>query len=401
MKRWLKIAVIIIIAGSAGFAVYKRVVRPDATHGGAAMMMGMGGPAPVDAAVVAEREVQVWQEFSGRLTAAERADVRPQVSGMIEEVLFTDGAPVNKGDLLFRIDPRPYRAAADQAKAALSSAQAQADLTTREFRRAETLYKDRTIPERDYEKRRNERNAASAQVESAKAALEIAEINLGYTDVRAPIAGRAGRTEITAGNIVQAGPGAPVLTTVVADKPVYADFEMDESSFLHYARQKNGNVDTQIPVMLGLSSEDGTPHEGHVLSFDNSLDPASGTIRVRAVFANDDGALVPGLFARIRIGNTGSEKAVLITDRAIGTDQDKKFVLAIDADNKVEYREIRPGALVDGLRAIESGLKPGDKIIVSGLQRARPGMPVAPQMVDMLTGQPTGGAPAPAANAQP
>lgn len=390
MKRWLKRLVILLIIVGVGYTLYMRLMP----HGGGHGMPGgmMMGPMPVDVATVIEHDVQIWHEFSGRLVAADQADVRPRVSGMIESVLFQDGAHIKKDDPLFKIDPRPYQAAVDQAKGALASAQAQVNLTQREFNRAQKLFKDRTISQRDFDNRKNERDSAAAQLESAKAALEAAQINLDYTDIKAPIDGRVGRVEVTVGNIVQAGPGAPVLTTVVADSPIYADFEMDEASYLKYAHTDNEKMGG-IPVMLGLSSEEGTPHTGRIGSFDNRLDPASGTIRVRAVFANEDGALVPGLFARILIGSSAKTKAVLITDKAIGTDQDKKFALAVGNGGMVEYRVIVVGVQVDGLRVIESGLKAGDKIIVNGLQRARPGAPVVPQDVDMVTGQPSGGVP--------
>ena len=211
-----------------------------------------------------------------------------------------------------------------------------------------------------------------------------ARLNLDYTQIRAPFSGKASRAEVTVGNLVEAGGSAPVLTSVVSSDPLYADFEIDENSFLRYvaADAADGNV-SRIPVMMGLATETDAPHQGHIESFDNRLNTASGTIRVRAVFGNPNGTLVPGLFARIRLGNAGESRVILITDRAVGTDQNKKFVYVVGADNKVEYREVKLGAEVDNLRVVEDGLKPGDKIIVNGLQRAHPGAPVTPQVVDM------------------
>ena len=383
MKRWLKKFLILLVLAGAGYTVYARLAHHDGSPN--AMMMG-GGAAPVDVAMTLERETQIWHEFSGRLVAAEQAEIRPRVSGMIESVLFTDGARVNKDDPLFKIDPAPYQAAFDQASGALTEAQAQAVLATGDFSRAIKLFKEKALSQRDFDQRKNARDSAQARLESAQAALQAAQLNLDYTDIKAPFSGRAGRAEITVGNIVGTGPGAPVLTVIVADTPIYADFEMDEASFLRYTHTDNEKI-ADIPVRLGLSSETGTPHSGRIGSFDNRLDPRSGTVRVRAVFDNEDGALVPGLFARIRIGEAETVKAVLITDRAIGTDQDKKFVLIVGNDSKVEYREIKPGASVDGLRSVDSGLLPGEKIVVGGLQRARPGAIVTPHLVDMATGE--------------
>lgn len=361
LKRFLIIAVIVGIA----YFAWQRFM-PQGGFGGQP-----GGAPPVSVAEVIERDVQQWHEFSGKLVAVDQVEIRPRVSGVIEQVHFKDGAVVKKGDMLFTIDPRPY-------EAAMQAAIARATLANNEFRRAQTLLAEKAIPQRDFDQRRND-------AEVAKADLTRAELDLGYTHIKSPIAGRTGRAEITAGNLVEAGGGAPVLTTVVSSTPIYADFEIDEATYLQYAQAKTtGDAKARkIPVMMGLSGETDTSHNGHIQSFDNRLDNASGTVRVRAVFDNGDGVLVPGLFARIRLGTPMQTKALLITDRAVGTDQNKKFVLVVGTENKVEYREVKLDGLVDGLRVVNEGLKPGDKIIVNGLQRARPGTPVTPEVVPM------------------
>ncbi len=330
-----------------------------------------GGAPPVSVAEVIERDVQLWHEFSGRLVAVDQVEVRPRVSGVIDKVHFKDGAMVKKGDLLFTIDPRPF-------EAALQAAQARNVLAEAELQRAQTLVKEKAMPQRDVDQRKN---AAAV----AKADLTTARLNLDYTQVKSPIAGRVSRAEITEGNLVESGGGAPILTTVVSLMPIYADFEVDEATFMHYARDgATGREAAAIPVRMGLSGEEDAPHEGHVQSFDNRLDSASGTLRVRAVFDNKEGTLVPGLFARIRLGGAQPVHALLITDRAVGTDQNKKFVIVVHDDGKTERREIALGDVADGLRIVESGLKPGEKIVVSGTQRIMmPGQPVTPEVVPM------------------
>lgn len=367
-----------------------------------------GGAAPVSVAEVIQREVQEWQEFSGRLVAVDKVDIRPRVSGEIKSVHFQDSALVAKGDLLFVIDPKPYDAELNRAEAALASAQAQVTLANSELARAKRLYDDKAIPTREYDERKNSANVARANVESARASVETAKINLAYTRITAPIAGKVGRTEITLGNLVEAGPNAPVLTTIVSDNPIYADFEVDEDTYLRFAQSLNAStatlpatepqiVDTttqplqesnpaaqpSVPVILSVGNEKQVTYNGFVQSFDNSLNVSSGTIRARAVFDNPDGKLVPGLFARIKLGNAQKKTAVLITDRAISTDQDKKFVYVIGADNIATYRPITLGGLSDGMRIVTSGLNAGEKIVVNGLQRVRPSTPITPEIVPM------------------
>jgi multidrug efflux system membrane fusion protein len=402
MRRFVKYFVLLLLLGGAAYAVYKRLAPPPEA---AAMMAAAGGPPPampVNVAKVQIREVQVWNEFSGRLTAVDAADIRPRVSGTIEAVNFKDGAMVSKGDLLFTIDPKPFAAALDQALGALSSAQAQAKLGHTEAERAEGMLKAQAIPRNDYDEKQNAMNVADANVKSAQAAVETARLNLGYTQIKAPISGRAGRAEITVGNLVEAGMGnAPVLTTIVSSDPIYADFEIDEKTY-HWIMGAGAPAAGQdVPAQLGLADEKGTPHMGHVQSFDNKVDTASGTIRVRAVFENKDGMMVPGMFARVRMGTPSAQKVLVITDRAVSTDQNKKFVLVVGDDNKVQYREVKLGPPADGGRIVEEGLKEGERIVVSGLQRARPGSTVAPEEVAMDAPEAPPAQAAPAAGEKP
>lgn len=375
-----KLAILAVVAG-AGYYAYITFMP----QGGG---WGAGGPPPVSVAEVVNRKVRQWQEFSGRLVAVNQVEVRPRVSGVIDKVHFEDGAIVAKDDILFTIDPRPF-------ETVFKSASARASLAESELRRAQRLLAERAVPQHEFDQRKNDSEVARAELASAK-------LNLEYATVRAPIAGRVSRAEITVGNLVEAGGNAPVLTTVVTDTPIYADFEIDEASFLTYAQAGvTGHKDvSQIPVMMTLTGKSESLHKGHIESFDNRLNTTSGTIRVRAVFDNADNVLVPGLFARIRLGGAIEADAMLITDRAIGTDQSKKFVYVVGEENKVSYREVKLGALADdGLRIITDGLKVGDKIVVNGTQRVMmPGQPVTPEMVPMDAKEPP---PPQAAEAEP
>jgi multidrug efflux system membrane fusion protein len=382
MPRWLnfKIIGLVAVVGISYFA-YNKFTSHGAPQGG-----HFGQAAPVSVAEVLVRNVQQWNEYSGRLVAVNQVEVRPRVSGPIEAIHFKSGTTVNKGDLLFTIDPRPYAAEVARAQGALASAAAQVKLSNSEWERAQKLIVDKVISQSEFDSRKNTYNVNVANLKSMQAALDSAKLNLDYTQIRAPISGKISRAEFTIGNLVAPTMPAP-LATVVASSPIYADFEVDENTFLQYAKVVKADPKqvSQIPVMMGLASDNDTPHQGYIDSFDNQLNTASGTIRVRAVFANADGLLVPGLFARMKLGEANHHSAVLISDRAIGTDQNKKFVLVVGADNKVNYREIKLGHEVDGLRVVREGLKPGDKIVVNGLQRARPGSEIIPELVPMDT----------------
>jgi multidrug efflux system membrane fusion protein len=239
-----------------------------------------------------------------------------------------------------------------------------------------------------------------ANLKSAQASLEAAKLNLEYTKIKAPISGKVSRAEITVGNLIESGQSAPILTTVVSSNPIYADFEVDEDAYLQFSHSNNTQSANNIPVMMSLGNDNAISHTGYINSFDNRLNTASGTIRARAVFENQDGKLVPGLFARIKLGDTTKIQAILITDRAVGTDQSKRIVFVVGADNKISYREVKLGSVVEGLRVVREGLKPGEKIVVNGLQRVRPGSEIKPEIVNMDTGQALGGIkePLPSAN---
>ncbi|ACY32863.1 efflux transporter, RND family, MFP subunit [Comamonas thiooxydans] len=346
---------------------------------------------PVSAAQVLQQDVTLWNEFSGRLEAVQRVDVQPRVSGAVQAVHFKEGALVRAGDLLFTVDPAPYVAEVDRAEAQVVAAKARMAYTQSESERATRLWDERAIAQKEYDERVNARREADANLRAAQAALQTAKLNLGYTQVKAPVSGRVGRIEVTVGNLVSSGAGAPVLTTLVSVDPMYASFDADEQIVAQalqglqsasQGRSTRALIET-IPVQMGVGTSGGTPYAGHLQLIDNQVDAKSGTVRVRAVFGNVDGTLMAGQFARIRMGQPQTTQAVLINERAVGTDQSKKFVLVIGADNKAEYREVQLGAPVDGLRVVTSGLKAGERIVVNGLQRVRPGVVVAPQDVPM------------------
>jgi membrane fusion protein, multidrug efflux system len=351
-------------------------------HGNEATPTAVAPPPPeVDVAAVVQREVTDWRPYSGRLEAVDSVEVRPQVSGPIVAVHFQSGALVKKGDPLFTIDPAPFQAEVDRAQAQVAASQAQVTYANADLQRAERLVQSQTLTRQTLDERQNTASSAVANLRAAQAALEIAKLNLGYTNVTAPISGRVSRAEMTVGNVVAAGAAAAPLTSLVSVSPIYASFDVDEQTYLsHIASEKDARG---VPVRLGLINEDNYPRTGTVEHVDNQLDTRSGTIRVRAKFDNPDGRLVPGLYARILVGGSSAHNALLVDDRAVGTDQDKKFVLVIGAEDKVEYRPIRVGGLQDGLRVVMDGLSAGERIVVNGLQHARPGDRIRPKDVAM------------------
>ncbi|SCU88921.1 Cation/multidrug efflux system, mebrane-fusion component [Cupriavidus necator] len=378
-KRRTLIALAIVVVLGAGVA--GSILRP--WHSGEAHA-NTPPPAPaIEVAAVVGQTITEWDEFSGRVEAVERVEIRPRVGGTIDAVHFREGALVKKGDPLFTIDPRPYAAEVARADAALAAAQVRAAHAQSEQARAQRLLDDNAISKREFDERINAARETSANVRAAQAQLETARLNLAYTRITAPVAGRVSRAEITVGNLVAAGTASPALTTVVSVSPIYASFEIDEQSYLRYTAPGAGGGQPNLPVYLGLANEDGNPHEGKIQSVDNRLDPRSGTIRVRAVFQNEDGRLLPGLYAKVKLGGGAPHAAVLVNDRAIGTDQGKKFVLVLDKTNKLVYREVELGPNHDGLRVVRKGLKPGETIVVNGLQRVRPGDTVQPKPVAM------------------
>ncbi len=362
----------------------------------AVLLAGCGNKAPppppppeVNVAKVLEREINDWDEFSGRLQAIESVEVRPRVTGYVDRVAFREGAEVRKGDLLFVIDPRPYQAELERAEAALARARAQAELGRAQRARAEQLIATNAISRDDYDARVNAARSTEADVAAAQAAVRSARLNLEFTRVTAPISGLASRAEVTTGNLVQSGGNSPtLLTTIVSLDPIYVEFEGDEQVYLKYtelSRRGDRASSRQVrnPVFMGLANEQGYPHEGYMVFVDNRLNTQTGTIRGRAVFDNKDRLFTPGLFARLKLIGSGKYRARLVSDRAIGTDQDHKFVLVLGPDGKLQYREVKIGRVVDGLRVVLDGLQAGETIVVNGLQRVRPGMAVKPKEVAM------------------
>lgn len=380
-KLWTAIAALIAATGIGAAIFGQQGSRAQAPAAAPAAT-------PVSVAVVAESQVTAWDEFSGRLEAVERVDVRSRVAGAVQSVHFREGALVKPGDLLISIDPAPYAAEVERAEAQVAAAQARVTHARSEQERAHRLWDERAIAQREYEERLNAHREADANLRAAQAQLQGAKLNLGYTQVRAPIAGRIGKVEVTVGNLVAAGPGAPVLTTLVSVSPIYASFDTDEQVVVRALKDMPGGASARgmierIPVQMGTSASADTPYTGRLQLIDNQVDARSGTIRVRAAFDNKDGSLIPGQFARIRMGAAKTSAAVLVTERAVGTDQSKKFVLVATPENKAEYREVTLGAHVNGLRIVNSGLKAGERVIVNGLQHVRPGAPIAPQQVAM------------------
>jgi membrane fusion protein, multidrug efflux system len=347
-------------------------------------------PPAVTVAPVLARDINEWDEFTGRLQAVDEVEIRPRVSGYIKRVTFPEGKEVRKGEVLFEIDARPYQADLARAEAQLEQARTASELAAREVQRAQRLVSVKAISQEEFDSRTSAQANGLASVRAAEAAVQTARLNLGWTQVRSPIAGRVSNAQVTAGNLVQAGPPtATLLTTVVSLDPIYAYFEGDEQTYLKYTSLARSGArpssrDVRNPIYMGLANEEGQfPHKGYVDFVDNRLDPETGTIRARAVFSNKDRLFTPGLFARMKLVGSGRYHAALVLDRAIGTDQDKKFVLVLKPDKTVEYRSVQPGRLVDGLRVISSGLKGGEQIVINGLQRVRPGMKVTPTVASM------------------
>ncbi|RZL92393.1 MAG: efflux RND transporter periplasmic adaptor subunit [Variovorax sp.] len=343
---------------------------------------------PVSVATVAATDITAWDEFSGRLEAVERVDVRSRVAGAVQAVHFKEGSLVKQGDLLITIDPAPYAADVDRAEAQVAAAQARVSQARSEHVRASRLWDEQAIAQRELDERGNAKHEAEANLRAAQAALQTARLSLGYTQVKAPVSGRIGKVEVTVGNLVAAGPGAPVLTTLVSVSPIYASFDADEQIVGRALKDLPGGAGAraligQIPVQMGTAASAGTPIDGKLQLIDNQVDARSGTVRVRAAFDNKDGALIPGQFARIRMGQAKTSNVMLVSERAIGTDQNKKFVMVVNGDNKTEYREVTLGAPAKGLRVVVSGLKNGERVVVNGLQHVRPGALVAPQTVPM------------------
>ena len=355
-----------------------------------AAQQGPPPPPQVTVAQVIERDVTEWDEFTGRLQAVDSVDIRPRVSGLVSAVRFEEGAIVQRGSLLFQIDPRPFQAEVDRLRAELARARATGQRADSELHRAERLRTENAISKEEHDRRAAFAQESTAQASAVEAALRAAELNLEFTQVTSPINGRVGRAIVTEGNLVSSGPGeATLLTTVVSRDPVYAYFDADEQIFLKYAAGRGGPRpssrarSTDLPIRMALSSDEGFPHLGHLDFLDNQVDGGTGTIRARAIFRNADGMLTPGLFVRLRLAGTGTYHGLLIQDRAVGTDLSKKFVYVVGPKNDIQYRTVTLGPIVDGLRVVRSGLEAGESVVVNGLQRVRPGVEVTPVVETM------------------
>jgi RND family efflux transporter MFP subunit len=350
-------------------------------------------PAPsVTVAPVEQTEIVEWAEFTGRTEPVESVEVRPRVSGYIQEVRFQSGQLVKKGDVLFVIDPRWHQAEFDRHEAEAERARVQVENARREAERTGRLVASKAMSTEEGDARLSRFDEVKAALLAAEAALNSAKLDLEYTQVRAPIDGRVSRALLTEGNYVSGVAGAATrLTTIVSVNPVYVYADMDEDSLLKFnglASQQKLVTDTagRIPVELQLGDEHDYPHRGCIESFDNQLNADTGSILVRAVFANDDGRIVPGLFARIRIPLSPRHEAVLVSEQAVGTDQALKYVLKLTPTNTVAYQPVELGPTVGGLRVVRTGLKAGEQIVVNGMQRVRPGMPVRPEQAVAAAG---------------
>ncbi|AZG08895.1 efflux RND transporter periplasmic adaptor subunit [Pigmentiphaga sp. H8] len=381
-KRALAVTLGVAVLGAAGGIAVQRMPALAGQEAPAAAAPA----AAVDVAEVVSRTITDWRGYSGRLEAVDRVEIRPLVSGTLTAVHFQDGALVRKGEVLFTIDPRPYAAEVARVRGQLAAAEARDAYAASELARGQRLLSDNAIARRDFEEKQNAAREAVANLQAARAALEAARLNLEYTRITAPVSGRISRAQVTVGNVVAAGAASAPLTTLVSTARMYAAFDVDEPTYLKMAQASRAGSGA-IPVYLGLANEEGHPRKGTVSFIDNRLDVASGTIRVRAVFDNPDGQLIPGLYARVQLGGGKPRDALLIDERAVGTDQDKRFVLVLDEGNRTSYREVRLGNANGGLRVVDAGLKAGERIVVNGLQRVRPGEPVAPREVPMA-GQP-------------
>jgi membrane fusion protein, multidrug efflux system len=373
---------------------------------GIAMLAGLGSgcsssssaqpkaPAPVEVGVaeVICKQIGDSDEFTGRLEAVHAIEVRPRVSGYLQSVHFKEGEIVREGDVLFQIDVRPFQAEVDRLKGELLQAKAQRSRAQSDFERAERLHNNDGMSAEEYDRRAAARSEAEARIAATEAALRGAELNLEFTRVTAPITGRVGRAEITEGNLVEGGAGQiRPLTTLVSLDPIYVYFDVDEQTYLKYARvtqaRATGSHELRGAAQLGLADEDGFPHAGQVSFVDNQVSSSTGTIRLRATFANKNLALTPGLFARIRLQGGTVHTGCLARDEAVVTDLNQKYVFLLGKNNTLAYRPVKLGPMADGLRVVRDGLQQGDVIVVSGLQRVRPGANVTPKMVPMMAGQ--------------
>jgi len=350
-------------------------------------------PPEVTVSQPAQRDVQEFLEFTGRTAAVESVDVRARVQGYITKVNFTAGAMVRVGDVLFEIDPRDYEAAVLRDEGEVARLRAVIARADSEVARTQRLRPSGAASEREFEKAIADKGSAEGELKTALADLQAARLNLDFTKVRAPIDGRVSRAEITAGNLVTVGAsGGPILTTIVSVDPMYVYFDVDERSVLRFRKatiERAGRAgpeavrEQRVPLQVGLAGERGFPHQGLLDFVDNRVDPATGTLQVRAVLPNPDRYLTPGLFVRVRLPVSATAPAVLVPDRAVGSDQDRKYLLVVNDQQVVEYRQVQLGPLSDGLRVVREGLAPGEWVVVDGIQRVRPGITVNPHRVSL------------------
>jgi membrane fusion protein, multidrug efflux system len=356
-------------------------------------------PANVEVAAVAAKPVRLPDEFNGRVASINSVDVRARVTGYVDQLAYREGDSLKRGDLLFVIDPRPYRDALDSAKASLERERAAAAFADIQAKRAHALNASEAISKEEYQNRDSDLSQSAARVHEAESAVAMAELNLSFTEVRSPIDGQTSRAQLTIGNLAQAD--QTVLTTVVSQDPIYVYFDCDEQSYLRFQERvhRGSGVSSANPVRVALANETGFPHVGRVDFLDNQVNPSTGTIRARVILSNPDHLFTPGLYAHVQLESTGAVKALLVDDKAILTDQDRKYVYVVGPGSVAQRKDVVTGGMADGLRLIQSGLAPGDKVIVGGLQQIySPGTAVTPKQVAM--GSVTGSSPAPAQEAR-
>jgi len=379
LRRWTAVGLVSAATlGGIGVAITGNTARDAQASGGATADLAV----PVSVDQLAPQTVDPYSEFSGRINAVDYAEIRPQVVGRITEIRFHDGQRVNAGAILFVIDPRPYQAAVAKAEADLSTAVHNAKLAKLESDRSSQLVKPGAVSQETYDQRLNAQAVAEATVKSVTATLASAQVNLDYAFIKAPISGRISRAEITVGNLV-GSPTAPppLLASIVSDNGVYADFEVDEQTYRNSVRSYGHTQERQQQITVEVMIRGDTQQfRGHLLSFDNRIDTASGTIRARARFDNADGNLIPGMYVSVRMGEGALDDALAVPESAVGNDQSKRFVFVANENDKAEYRAVRLGPQVEGKRVILAGLKAGDRVILDHLQRLAPGVAVRPQV---------------------
>ncbi|MBV8610622.1 MAG: efflux RND transporter periplasmic adaptor subunit [Singulisphaera sp.] len=363
------------------------------TSAGAPPTASVPRTTPVALSRPVERYVTDYADFTARTAAVDSVEVRAHVWGYLEKVNFTEGVLVKKGDVLFELDPRPYQVLLDQAKAKVAQDQAQLAYHEADYQRYQELIRIGGVSKSDLDRIKAARGVDIANIAADEAAVASRQLDLDYTKVIAPVSGRVSRYVVTVGNLIQSGDqnGGTLLTTIVSVDPMYAYFDVDEHTALRVRqlvreRKSDSPRDVGYPVSLGLANEEGHPHRGTINFVDNQVNPRTGTIRVRGVFPNKEQVLLPGLFGRVRAPIGRAHKALLVSDRALDTDLGQKILYVVNDKNEVVSRPVRLGALHDGLREITDGLKPGERVIVSGLQQVRPGITVEPKLVDMPNG---------------